>query len=126
MAKGRKTGGKDWLKGKPGGPGRKPLLPEIKDLPAFDKPTFNRYLNEAVNATDEESRIVINDSEAPRIRKWLHAICIKGNREGDMSKLDALLNRAIGKVKEEVSIGGSNGNAIELVIKDYRSRDNSD
>lgn len=40
----------------------------------------------------------------PVITVWLAAICVKGIEKGDVGALDVLLNRLIGRVKEEVNL----------------------
>ena len=119
MAKGKKTGGRDFEPGKPGGPGRPPLLPEARGLPKFDKASLSRFLNEAFMSTEEESLAITDDKSQPVIRRWVHSMALKGFSLADTSKFDALLNRIVGKVKDEVESTGQ----IELVIKDYRAQD---
>lgn len=45
---------------------------------------------------------------------WIASIALKGIAKGDMSALDGLLNRAIGKVKEKLELTGKDGGPIDI------------
>jgi hypothetical protein len=84
--------------------GRPAILPELKELAPLDKASFSRLLNEAFESSPEWSEKVMNDPNESRLRRWLHRICATGEAEGNVQKLQALLDRAIGPVKTESSM----------------------
>lgn len=120
MAKGVKTGGKNFQKGKPGGPGRPKILPEAKGLPPLDRSSYNRLLNEALGMTQKQLKDRINDPKATMLQKWIASIVVKGTSSGDTSRLEALLGRAIGPVKQQLEHSGPDGGKFEIIVKDYR------
>lgn len=120
MAKGVKTGGKDFQKGKPGGPGRPKLLPEADGLPKLDRDSFGRILNEALVSKIEDSKRIVEDDSESNIRRWMHGIAIKGMKESDVQKLSALLDRAIGKVKDQVEHSGKLS-LEEIISSSYKN-----
>lgn len=101
MAPGKKTGGRDFKDGNPGGPGKPRLLPEIVGAPRIDKDSYNRLLNETLHSTQSELQAIINDEKKPMIAKWLAAVVAKGAVHGDTGRLEALLSRAIGPVPRQ-------------------------
>lgn len=107
MAKGKKTGGNDFKVGHPGIGGRPKLLPEATNLPKLDKDSFGRMLNEALVSEESVSHKIVEDKTDSNIRRWMHGIVLKGRKDSDVQKLSALLDRAIGKVKEQVEHSGS-------------------
>lgn len=83
------------------------MLPEAKEIPAIDKASFNRLLNEALNETDEELDKGISDPKNSMIKKWIRKVIRMGFYDGDIHRLQGLLDRAIGRVKNEVEHSGS-------------------
>lgn len=55
------------------------------------------------------------------IKALLASVAIKILEKGDMDALDKLLNRLVGKVKDQTEITGSNGLPFEVIVKDYRN-----
>lgn len=85
-----------------------------------DPPGFRRLANltktELVSVTNvlikgdmEGLRRMANDPKAPALLSTIAAIMIRMHATGDMDAFDKLLNRIIGKVKDEVQHGGSIG-----------------
>ena len=118
MPPGKKFGGRDFPKGKPGGPGRPKLLPEAVGLPRLDRDSYNRLLNKTLNYTQDQLKHVIKNDEhfepdaegKPKkitmLEKWVATIVAKGSTLGDVTRIEALLNRAIGPVKQEIKHEG--------------------
>lgn len=59
---------------------------------------------------------VAKDPESSALKVWMAAIAIKGIKSGDASKLDVLLNRITGKVKERIELSGEDGGPIRSVV----------
>jgi hypothetical protein len=105
MAKGMKTGGRNFQKGVSGNPnGRPKLPPEIKQIQKMS-PTFVRaMINKLSRMTKDELAIHLKDPKTPVLEVTLGSIYAKAIKDGDYMRLNFLLDRTIGKVKEEVDI----------------------
>jgi hypothetical protein len=86
--------------------GRPKLLPEAEGLPRLDRDSYNRLLNKTLAYSKDELQEIIRDTKRPMIEVWLASIVAKGTVNGDTSRLEALLSRAIGAVKHEVLHSG--------------------
>ena len=97
--RGKKTGGRDFQKGKPGGPGRPPLSQVERDVAEATR----RELAEAMQG------------EIPRIRMAVKAAMGKA-AQGDFHLLDRLLDRIIGKVPQRTELTGGDGGPVEMDV----------
>jgi hypothetical protein len=108
MAMGKKSGGKDWAKGRSGNPaGRKKLPEDVKQIKAMRKSDldiiFTRHSVRSLNDLVE----FLKNGENPALEMLVARVMIEGIKKGDHQKMDALLNRMIGKVKEQVDVNHS-------------------
>lgn len=105
MAKGIKTGGRNFQKGVSGNPnGRPKLPPEIKQIQKMS-PTFVRaMINKLSRMTKDELATHLKDPKTPVLEVTLGSIYAKAIKDGDYMRLNFLLDRTIGKVKDEVDI----------------------
>jgi len=90
-----------WKPGESGNPkGRNPHLPEIQTFarvsPGMVKAVFSKYLG----VTIEELRELSLDTKLPAFDAAVVSILVKIITQGDMQKLNYVLDRLIGKVKE--------------------------
>lgn len=53
------------------------------------------------------------------LKAMVASVAMKIISKGDMHALDILLNRLIGKVKDEVDISGKDGSPLAIVVKNY-------
>lgn len=104
MPRGKKVGGRDFVKGKPGGPGRPKLIPETAELPRLDRENYNRLLNKHLQMDIHQLRVVISDPKEIVLCKMIASIIAKCLTLGDHVRLEALLARAIGTVKTETDL----------------------
>ena len=113
MARGRKTGGKDFEKGHKGGPGKPPTPPDIRASRALTREEFERvaYRLLFINQTDFQK--IVKDPETPMFDLMMAAVIHKGVVEGDERRMDFLLSRLIGKVVQPIS--GPDGKALPIV-----------
>lgn len=98
----RKVGGRDFVKGKPGGPGRPPLLPELKGKERLHRDDVNRLINEALNRTPAETEEVLNNPETPLKVLIFANVAKNAALLGDMGRMIDLLNYVVGPIKQEV------------------------
>lgn len=105
MAKGVKTGGRDF---KPGhdqpGPGRPPYPKEVREASKLTRILFEGTLNKLINMNISELESYTQDSSVPAIEVILASILQRAIRDGDHTRLDFILNRLIGKVKEKIDV----------------------
>lgn len=103
MAKGKKTGGKDFVPGKSGNINGRPSIPkELRDLKKYTAEELEELITTLFNATDAEIEEIIRDPAAPRIKKLMAQVLEKSYESGNMSQVDMVLSRIIGKVREKV------------------------
>lgn len=96
MAKGKKSGGRNFEPGHDGGPGRPPLPVELKEAKALTKAKAFELLNRFLFCTDAELEQVLADPVAPQLDKMIIAV-IKNGKGGDTASLGFLLDRTIGR-----------------------------
>lgn len=90
--------------GNPGGPGRPPLDPVLKEAKRLTKNELeviaNKYLwmplDQLVKAKDDPKLVTIES--------WLCAIIYKGRMTGEWSGFEWLAQRLVGKVKDQVEV----------------------
>jgi hypothetical protein len=112
---GRNGGGRNFKKGNPGGPGRPPVLPELKGIEPMTKDTYSRLLNKTMSMSREELKAVLNDPNASVKDLALAAIASRAISNGDPQRWESILNRAIGPVKQEASVDAT----ITVKVEDY-------
>ncbi len=101
-------------KGVSGNPnGRPALSPELKKFKNLTKKELVEVGNLVIKGDLDALRAVAKKPGATVLQIMLAAICIKVIQKGDMSTLDILLNRLVGKVRDEVH---NTGNASSVVV----------
>lgn len=107
MAKGKKTGGNDIKKGEVRNPAGRPPTPEyLKAGKKITKLKFQEILHKYCNHSLEELKLVFSRKTTPALDLVVIKILIEAIRKGDEKKLGFLLDRIIGKVKDEVEVTG--------------------
>ncbi len=98
-----------WKKGESGNPkGRPPdmLGKKMRQLTAEE---FAEIANLIIKGSIEELRAIARDDSQSALRVMIAAVAVKTISKGDMHALDILLNRLVGRVKEQVEISGKDG-----------------
>lgn len=111
--------GRKFQKGNAGGPGRPPILPKAVGLPDIDQTSFRRMLYKKLKKSREALKAEMDDVKTEALDLWLCTIAMSGIKAGDAGKLEMLLRRLIGPVKEEVDSNVS----IKMIVEDYTSED---
>ena len=102
MAKGKKTGGKDF---KPGhGIGRPRVPDEIKKAIGLTKAEAATKLVELMKLNLTELETLIRDRSKSALELWIARIIALGIKTGDHSRLNFMFDRIIGKVTDKVEI----------------------
>lgn len=116
-----KKGPHRYQKGNPGGPGRPKLVdPRVSDYSRnLTKAAVISALSEMLDCGEEDLDKILADKKVPALKKAMASVisaCIKG---GDYQRLEMLLNRTIGKVKDEAIIETKNHDeTLEKVPRD--------
>lgn len=121
MARGKKTGGRDWVPGQPGGPGRPAVTPQLKQLKKLNAEKLAEILNRLAHATVDELKAISQDPMTSIFELTICAILKNAVQKGDQQRVNFLLDRLVGKPKEQVEHSTSDG--FRLIIEDYRKKD---
>lgn len=98
MAKGKKTGGRDFQPGNDFGQGRPPVPEDLKHSRSLNRIQFERTLNKYVHLTGREISQALENAESNSILEMIVAkILDKAFNEGDTRRLEFVLERLIGK-----------------------------
>lgn len=118
MAKGRFTGGRLYAKGNPGGPGRPKVSPEFAAVRVMNQERLAQILNALTYCTHAELKEKAKDPSATVFELAVAKVIEQAFIKGDQARLSFLLDRLVGKVKEQVDVTGG----INVTIKDYSSK----
>ena len=98
MAKGVKTGGRDFEPGQSGNPaGRTPLPEDIKQGRKLNRIELERVLNELIYLTPKEIKARVSSPETPAIEVLAGMIIAKAIQSGDYLRFNFILDRLVGK-----------------------------
>jgi len=78
--------------------------PEQREAKVFNKAMVGRFITHYALEPIENIEKIVNDPKATMIEKIICNIILKSYKTADTYRLDFLLNRAIGKVKDEVDL----------------------
>jgi hypothetical protein len=106
MAKGVKTGGKDFAEGNPGGPGRPPISPEIKILRKLTVEKLEEIADLILAGDRPTLQLLANSHTEPAIRVAYARAALNAMQKGDLQTIEMILARLVGKVKEKVEHSG--------------------
>ncbi len=106
-----------WKKGQSGNPGGKvPEPPELKKLKHLTKLELVEIGNLIIKGDRNELEKKAKDKGSTVIQSMMAAIAKRVIDDGDMVALDRLLDRLIGKVKDEVEFSGNVLNAPQVIV----------
>lgn len=102
MAIGKKTGGRNFEPGQSGNPsGSSNLAKKLGNIRKLNQAQVSEILNRFVTMSLEDVVEFANDKSNPSIEILVATILIHGIKGGDPTRLTFLLDRLIGKVKEQ-------------------------
>jgi len=108
MAKGKKTGGKNFIKGQSGNPNGRPKVPEdLKTIQSLSPSLMSKLINKYMAMNREQIIVKVKDPRTPMIETTIASILVKATQSGDYTRLNFLLDRSIGKVKDEIDVRSS-------------------
>lgn len=108
-----KKGPNRFQPGNPGGPGRPRFVdPKLSDFKRnLTKTAIIAMLSEMLDASEDQLDAILKDRSVPAIKKAIASVISACIKAGDYQRLEMLLNRTIGKVKDESIIETKNHDA---------------
>ena len=123
MANGRKTGGKNFGAGNNANPdGRPPLPADVREVRNITQEEFFLTINKLAKMTAERLRDRISDPTTPSLELAVATVLAAAIQKGDHVRLNAILDRLIGRPKFTVELSGADGNPIrytDMSEKDF-------
>lgn len=96
MARGKKTGGRDFQVGNKGGPGR-PMVPlDLKEARSINRIEFQRVLNKFMYMNGDEINDSLKSKQLPMLEMIVAKILAKAFNEGDQRRLEFVIQNLIG------------------------------
>lgn len=120
MPKGRKTGGKDFVKGDPRA-GRPATTPEVKAARQMTRDVFKAILAKFLEMTQDELNAHIEKADTPVVELIVGGVMVQAAKGGDQARLDFLMNHLLGKPPTEHRLTGADGGAIRIAREDPAS-----
>lgn len=93
---------KPFLKGNPGGPGRPKKDPLVKKALKMTRNEVEECLVRYLRCSVEELKDLVKNDKLTTIEMLVARIIYQGIRTGDQQKLNFLLERIVGKVKDQI------------------------
>ena len=125
MGIGKKTGGRDFKPGQaPKSPGRPRIPEELKAIEPITQDSYKRILNKYTSMSREQLQAVIKEPSTPAIEIIVCSIIAKAMTGGDQSRLESLLNRAIGPVPKQLEVSGQLS-LEQLIVKSIEKKSES-
>lgn len=117
IAYGRKNHGKKFSKEYQPAPGRRnggPLPKDLRQATQLTKAKLEGLLNKHIWLTRRQAEELIEDPDTPLIELLIANIVDKAMNHGDEKRFSFLLDRLIGKVKDEIDINNYMSNLQKL------------
>ncbi len=101
----KKTGGKDWVKGQSGNPKGRPPVPEhLRIARKMNKAKFQEILQKYIHCSVGELKETLLDPKSTAIELSVVKILHESILKGDQKRLEFILDRLIGKVRNELDV----------------------
>ena len=121
MAKGIKTGGRDFQNGHKISKGAVPIPVEVIEARKINKVESERILNKFLNLSLDELASFANNKSNNVHEMLVARILYEGIKRGDHVKLEWVYSRLVGKVKEEVEV--SHRESLDVMIDKWKTID---
>lgn len=91
--------------GQSGNPnGRPPVSAEVKRIRKLTNNEIKDVGTLLLEGRESELEEMIKDDETPILKKFMANVCLIGMKSGDEKRLNAILDRIVGKVKDVVQV----------------------
>lgn len=120
MARGKKTGGKNFQKGHVANPkGGGALSPEVRAIRKITLEHIEEVADLILDNNLEKLKALASNPETSVLKVWIAKAAATGIQKGDLHSLDAILNRVLGKPKERHEVTGKDGEEIGFKVSIY-------
>ena len=85
-----------------GGPGRPPSPLAEKEVRKYTREHVGDVMNKVMELSDKELETLLSDPDVPQFEKVVAKVMLTARTSGDVSNLDKLLDRIIGKVPQKI------------------------
>ena len=92
----------DFQVGNPGGPGKPPLPPELKEAQAYTRVQLISAITKYIVMPLSDLMVLAKDNSLSAIDHMIMRIIINGIQKGDHQRMEVLLDRIQGKVKQVI------------------------
>ena len=117
MAKGKKTGGRNFKKGKSPNPsGRPPVSEEIKQIRTMNSKEMAVIGSRLLNLPRGQLKPIAEGKAGTVLEVIVARILFKAMQSGDEKRLEAVLNRVIGKAPDKIEFTGAGGGPIQALV----------
>ena len=124
MAKGRKTGGRDFKKGKPGGPGRPSLDADIRAIRESVRKDLHYWYERCSAMGNEELLKSLKDPYIPAFARGVAKSIYNFRRTGNWKNVEYPIDQLIGKPKQSLDLAGGIIGPISIEIIGDDRKDN--
>lgn len=90
--------------------------PELKKLKALSKAEFVEIGNLVIKSSMNELKTISDNLDNPVLQIMISRVCLKIASKGDMTALNVLLDRLIGKVREDVKFTGDVSLPAQIIV----------
>lgn len=116
MAKGKKSGGKSFVKGESGNiKGRPVLPPDLLEARKLNKIEVSRIINNYMNQPIGNIQAAVNNQDSTALEAMIAKLITEAHRHGDHNRLNFLFDRMIGKVTDKVELTVPKPTLIRLI-----------
>lgn len=118
MANGRKTGGRNFQPGNKLGKGRPPLADELKEIKNLDKDIFKKTISKFMDMDVENLKEFLDKVKTQKVKvfdAYIASMIAKGMQNQDVSIMEWLATRSVGKVKDEVDHNITNNVHMDIL-----------
>ena len=117
MAKGKKTGGRDFKPGESGNPkGAQAIPTDLKQARQLTRLELERVLNRYIHMTKAEIVKAAQNPDTPAIELMVASLISRATNEGDHKRISFLLDRLVGTVAQTVRVSGDDGGPIRVSV----------
>lgn len=96
--------GRPFKKGNPGGPGRPKKPDDVRKASKLTRTELEKKLNYFLLMDATELETLLKDKKTPMLDVMVGRIVLMAAKHGDQTRLNFLLDRLVGKVKDNVEV----------------------
>lgn len=112
MARGKKTGGRNFEPGNKAGKGRPTTPKDVKELRLLNQYDIERVINKYLNTSTPELAALIKKQELPSLDLMVCTIIYKAAAKGDHVRAEWVMSRLVGPMKQRLEHTGKDGEPL--------------